>query len=55
MDDRYHFKVTARLLREGAFRPNVSKEQAAKARSLADYFDTLAADPCTGFADKRFG
>jgi hypothetical protein len=53
VEDRYHFKVTARLLREGASRPNVSKEQAAKAKSLAEYFEVLAADPCTEVPDKR--
>jgi hypothetical protein len=55
MEDLYQFKVTAHLLREGASRPNVSKEQAAKVKSLAEYFETLAADPCTVIADRRFG
>lgn len=53
MDDYYHFKVTARLLRDGAARPNVSPEQAASAKKLAEYFETLAAEPYTNIADKR--
>lgn len=55
MHDEYHFKVTARLLREGAVRPNVSSEQAAQAKKLAEYFEALAAQPSADFADKRFG
>lgn len=54
MEDSYHFKVTARLLREGASRPSVSKEKAAEAKSLAEYFEILAVDPSTEIADKRF-
>ena len=55
MENYYHFKVTARLLRDGAFRPNVSPEQAANAKSLAEYFEILAVDPSSEIANKRYG
>ena len=45
MADPDSFKVIARLLREEASRPEVSREQSAKAKKLADYFETLVADP----------
>jgi hypothetical protein len=48
------FKVIARLLREEAGHPDVAMEQAAKAKRLAEYFETLAVDPYTEIADKRF-
>jgi hypothetical protein len=54
MADPESFKVIARLLREEATRSEVSSEWAAKAKSLAEYFETLAVDPCTEIADQRF-
>jgi len=39
------YRIVARLLRERAARPELLPEQAAKASSLADYFEALADDP----------
>ena len=39
------YRIVAQLLRERAARPELPPEQAAKASSLADYFEALAADP----------
>lgn len=54
MPRREHYRNVARLLREEAARPGVPKDQVAKAVSLAEYFETLAGDPCTEAADHRF-
>jgi len=39
------YMIVARLLRDRARRPELPAEQAAKANSLAEYFETLANDP----------
>ena len=39
------YRIVAQLLRERAARPELPPEQAAKASSLADYFEALADDP----------
>jgi hypothetical protein len=39
------YRTVAQLLREQAARPELPPEQAAKASSLADYFEALADDP----------
>lgn len=39
------YRIVAQLLREQAARSEMPPEQAAKANSLADYFDALADDP----------
>jgi len=54
MNDSYHFRVTAKLLREGASRPNVPPERSAQAKKLAEYFENLANQPSADIADKRF-
>jgi hypothetical protein len=39
------YLIVAHLLRERARRPELPPEQVAKANSLAEYFEALAADP----------
>lgn len=47
------YQIVAQLLRERAARPELPLEQAAKASSLADYFEALADDPTFKVAIER--
>jgi hypothetical protein len=47
------YMIVARLLRERARRSELPPEQAAKANSLAEYFETLANDPSISIAVQR--
>jgi len=47
------YRIVAQLLRERAARPELPLEQAAKASSLADYFEALADDPTSKVTIER--
>jgi hypothetical protein len=47
------YRVVAQLLRERAAQPELPREQAAKASSLADYFEALADDPTSNVTIER--
>lgn len=47
------YRIVALLLRERAARPELPPEQAAKASSLADYFEALADDPTSKVTIER--
>jgi hypothetical protein len=47
------YRIVAQLLRERAAQPELSREQAAKASSLADYFEALADDPTSKVTIER--
>jgi hypothetical protein len=48
------FRIVARLLRDEACRSEVPPDRAFKNKSLAEFFETLAADSRTKSADRRF-
>lgn len=53
MNEQAKYLLVSQLLRERAARSELPPEQAAKANSLAEYFETLADDPTRGFPAER--
>jgi hypothetical protein len=53
MNEQAKYLVVSQLLRERAARPELPPEQAAKANSVAEYFETLADDPPKGISAER--